>query len=631
MRFFHFNKNTIAFTAIILIELFLICCQNDELQEEVTINVESVSLSKSIITLSIGESDSVFATIEPSAAKFTTINWSSSDSSIASVNDGIITAISKGKATITACADDKKATCSVNVIVPVSSVTLNNSSIELIEGDTITLNVTIEPSDASDATINWASSNDTVASVSKGLVTALRVGTTTITANIGDRKDSCLVTVNKKIIHVDSVTTNVTQKRLKKGEKFLLETTISPNNANNYSITYRSENREIASIDNDGLITGVASGKTKIYIEAEDEMTEVVITVFEKDVIYATAHYYKNNAEYYTVWKDSDVICTPNYAEGKYDFFSSYLYRQNNTPIIIGLRPTTYSGFCIIRDGVSQKVIIGEGNNWDVRSTAQDGYDIYTLMSGFYRNYNTNKDEECYCVYKNSNKLYDFGEDSKISQYSLIRPYSKIFYYNGDTYVGGYIQEPINETEKTFFATIWKNGKIYKQFDVRGFDYQWENYLYGDDSKYCYIADIAVVNGHMYYLIAVSDHYAHNQKLTLYDDNGFVCDYNIDAKYSTGKLYPYEDKLYAAVTASYENQKMSQFHIYEDGNLLYTIPNSSGAINIIDGDIYALVKEVRLWGGDQYSSLCVFRGEYKEYTLSEEPFVAASINVLNER
>ena len=145
------------------------------------------------------------ATVNPENASNKNVTWSSSDPSVVSVVNGYIVALKTGRATITVKTEDggKTATCEVTVntkTVPVTSVSLDKTSVELIEGDVITLTATINPSNASNKNVTWSSSNPSVATVSNGKVTALKVGNATITVKTedGDRIATCEVTVAEK-------------------------------------------------------------------------------------------------------------------------------------------------------------------------------------------------------------------------------------------------------------------------------------------------------------------------------------------------------------------------------------------------------------------------------------------------
>ena len=129
--------------------------------------------------------------MSPDNATNKSVTWTSSDSSVASVVDGKVTAIKAGKATITVKTDDggKTATCEITVnakVYPVTSVSLDKSSATLTEGDEITLIATVNPDNATNKNVTWTSSDPSVASVSNGKVTALKAGKATIIVKTDD-------------------------------------------------------------------------------------------------------------------------------------------------------------------------------------------------------------------------------------------------------------------------------------------------------------------------------------------------------------------------------------------------------------------------------------------------------------
>ena len=163
--------------------------------------VEKVTLDKTTAALTVGDTTTLKATVTPDNATDKTVTWTSSDETVATVKDGVVTAVKAGTATITAKAGDKTATCTVTVkdkVVAVEKVTLDKTSAELTVGDTTTLKATVTPDNATDKTVTWTSSDETVATVKDGVVTAVKAGTATITAKAGDKTATCAVTVKAK-------------------------------------------------------------------------------------------------------------------------------------------------------------------------------------------------------------------------------------------------------------------------------------------------------------------------------------------------------------------------------------------------------------------------------------------------
>ena len=251
------------------------------------IEVTSVTLNKAELTLTEGDSETLSATVKPDDATDKTVMWSSSDASVASVDaNGKVTALKEGKATITAKAGEKSATCAVNVsrkVIEVTSVTMNKAELTLTEGDSETLTATVKPDDATDKTVTWTSSDANVASVDAyGKVTAVKEGHATITAKAGEISASCSVTVNKKVIPVTEVVLNKTQLKLTEGDSETLIATVKPDDATNKIVTWITSDQKIATVDNDGIVRAIAPGTAKITAKAEGKTASCEVIVSAK-------------------------------------------------------------------------------------------------------------------------------------------------------------------------------------------------------------------------------------------------------------------------------------------------------------------------------------------------------------
>ena len=172
------------------------------IDQQGTIHVTSVSLDKTSLELTEGGTGTLIATVEPNNATNKNVTWSTSNASIATVNNGEVTAVSAGTATITATADGKSATCTVTVTaatVPVTGVTMNKTSTSLYVGDTETLTATVAPEGATNKNVTWSTSDASVATVENGVVRATGRGTATITVTTADGNytATCTVTVSR--------------------------------------------------------------------------------------------------------------------------------------------------------------------------------------------------------------------------------------------------------------------------------------------------------------------------------------------------------------------------------------------------------------------------------------------------
>ncbi|OZG53569.1 Bacterial Ig-like domain (group 2) [Pseudoscardovia radai] len=248
------------------------------------VDVKSVTLDQSALTLTEGDSATLTATVAPSNATDKTVTWKSSDDSVATVSNGKVTAVKAGTATITATSSNGKtasATVTVNpATVDVTGVTISTDSLKLVEGQNGTLTASVTPSNATDKTITWESSDPSVATVSGGVVTAVKAGTATITAKSSNGKTAtCTVTVTAKTVAVSEVTVEPSSLTLTVGEYNAVSATVKPDNATDKTVTWTSTDPSVATVDNTGLVHGVAKGSTFLIAKAGDKSATVTVTV----------------------------------------------------------------------------------------------------------------------------------------------------------------------------------------------------------------------------------------------------------------------------------------------------------------------------------------------------------------
>ena len=232
--------------------------------------IETIILNKTDITLTKGTSETLQAIINPSdTTDDKTLKWTSSNPDVATVdNTGKVTAVGGGTATITVKSQNgKEASCEVKVTSKIESISLNKSNITLSKGTSETLKATINPSDTTDdKTLKWTSSNPNIATVDNtGKVTAVGGGTATITVKSQNGKEaSCEVKVTSKI---ESISLNKSNITLSKGTSETLKATINPSDAtDDKTLTWKSEDENIAKVDGNGKVTGVGTGTTNITV-----------------------------------------------------------------------------------------------------------------------------------------------------------------------------------------------------------------------------------------------------------------------------------------------------------------------------------------------------------------------------
>ena len=245
------------------------------------IAVSSIKLNLTSLALTKGESQTLIATVTPADATDGTVSWTSSDPNVASVDSkGKVTATGNGSATITAKAGDQEATCAVTVTVPVESISLNKTKLTLNKGDRETLVATVKPNDATEQTVNWSSSDLSVATITtNGMVIAMGGGKATITARIGYESASCEITVKVPVKYVMLSQNSLT---LNEGESVTLKATVIPDDADNKDVTWSTSDGSIVSVDQDGTIHALKQGSADILAKAGDIQATCTVTVIKK-------------------------------------------------------------------------------------------------------------------------------------------------------------------------------------------------------------------------------------------------------------------------------------------------------------------------------------------------------------
>lgn len=258
-----------------------------------TVSVSDISLDQTKATLNAGETLTLVATVTPENASNKAVVWTSSDETVATVSDnGVVTGLKAGTATITATtvSGEKTASCKVTVKGSAVSVTLNQTAVNLEKGKSFTL-VASSAGGSGIITYDWESSNEAVATVSgDGVVTAKASGTATITVTASNGASaSCKVTVsgsdsstgsdNSSSSALDGIVPDNDQISIRKGNSKKLTYEVRPASANP-KVSFTSKDSDVATVSDDGTVVGVGVGVTTITLTAEDGSTcEWTITV----------------------------------------------------------------------------------------------------------------------------------------------------------------------------------------------------------------------------------------------------------------------------------------------------------------------------------------------------------------
>lgn len=246
-----------------------------------TITVKShadyISLNASSISINNGKTYTLKPTVTPS--DYTDkITWKSSDTKICTVSSsGVVKAVSKGSAVISATVNGMTAKCTVNVKVPATKIATNVSSATITVGSKKSLVAKLTPLSSTDS-VSWSSSATLVASVSsKGVVTANKIGTAYITAKATSGVYvKCKITVEG--IKAKSVKLNKNTATVKKGSTLTLKATKNPTNTTD-KLSWKTSNKNVATVSSKGIVKAVGKGKAVISAVINGKTAKCTITV----------------------------------------------------------------------------------------------------------------------------------------------------------------------------------------------------------------------------------------------------------------------------------------------------------------------------------------------------------------
>ena len=260
-----------------LIFMFIFLCINVN-------NVYAINLSCEDIKLGINTSKKLSVTDANGL-----LTWSSSDDSVVTVNDGNITGVSVGSAYISVMDSSSTATCKVNVVsdyVPVTGLNLSSDSATIGVNETVRINATVTPSNATDKKVSYTSGDSSIATVdSSGIVTGKSAGRVYIYASLEGKTASFEVTVVSSVA-LKGITITPSTVSLDEGATSKLTITYEPSNATNKKVTWKSSNTGVVTVDDNGNLKGIASGTATITAIANDGgkvgTAKVVVNAIDK-------------------------------------------------------------------------------------------------------------------------------------------------------------------------------------------------------------------------------------------------------------------------------------------------------------------------------------------------------------
>jgi len=243
----------------------------------VTVLIQTTGVSLNYTTAKIwkGNTITLVPTITPENATNKNVTWTSSDNSVAQVDEnGVVTGIAGGTCTITCTTANsgRTAKCTVTVLESATGVAFASDKISLYLGQTYYNKANVLPSTATNQNVSWATNNDLIVRVSQtGELTAVGEGTAIVTVKTEDGGfiATCEVTVYSKI-PVTGLTLDKSTLSLDVGEYYTFLATVLPSNASDTGITWRTDNSTVLAISQTGLIKGKAAGTAIVTATTDD-------------------------------------------------------------------------------------------------------------------------------------------------------------------------------------------------------------------------------------------------------------------------------------------------------------------------------------------------------------------------
>ena len=626
-------ETIIVFAAVISAAMFSGCEKEEETGPNggsggggpQTVAVTGVTLSKTSLSLVEGGSETLTATVAPTNATNKAVSWKSSDTGVATVdNSGKVTAVKAGSTTITVTTTDgsKTATCSVTITsktVNVTGVTLDKTEIEMTEGAEETLKATITPADATNKDVTWSTSDSNIAGVSDGKVTAVKEGEATITVTTSDGSKTATCKVKVKAITLEGLSVNPATLEIVEGETKQLEVKFNPESYADKSVNWASDNKSVATVDENGLVKAVKPGECKIFVESAKDKTKQAfceVTVTPDPTLKGISFPYTSLTMKRGEAKQIQVVFDPEYAANKNVSWSSSdpavasvdasgkvtAVWDGQTTITATSEEGGFTAACVVtvsqQEGTQVYVKTAEGvflngekytgsHEYldDIYSDGEDLYETY-INAGVFKNgtpllkvYNSGNlagvaAGRVYYLETSSISVYDIESGAYVCNKSLSEDYgyrneAMTVAADGSAYVVGYVKDAFNR----IVAKLWT---ITKDFQVS------EKTMY-DGGLEEHGMDVAIDSeGNVWAL-------TRGKGLNLYKNGEFVRVVNEEPDGNTDHFISFHGDDMYIVTTKYGQKEIV---VYKNDKVLYDISNEAGLIATTkpmfskNGDIY---------------------------------------------
>lgn len=257
-----------------------------------------IELSTKTVELKVDSSVQVSANVIPSTAN-PVVEWVSADPSVATVDNGIIKAVTIGSTIVAAKSGSITEEITVTVVkTPVIGIVVDPTSVKVNDqGSTAEVVATVNPSYATEKGVTWESANPAIATVVDGVITGVAEGTTTVKA-ISVDNNLIVATVDVTVEHITNVildtmvTLNIRELSIERDTTSKITATVSPANATLKTIIWSSSNAAVATVSG-GTITALANGTAYIIATSNSgEKDSCLVTVTDisvKEILFASS------------------------------------------------------------------------------------------------------------------------------------------------------------------------------------------------------------------------------------------------------------------------------------------------------------------------------------------------------
>lgn len=340
-----------------------------------------VAISDDEAELVIGDIIDLSATVTPNNASLRVVEWTSTNPQVATVEDGIVSAVAAGECDIVASCLDKQAVCHVTVHGPIS-VSLDQNEVTIEQTYQITLTATVSPEGASNQAVVWSTTDASIATVDNGVVTGVGIGECDIIASCLDKQAVCHVTVIEATIHI---LLNMQEVKLLPNHALILTPTIFPFTT---ELRVSSTNPTVAAtrlVNGAVHVVGLAEGTTKIVVSSvngEAVPDTCVVTVYTElgDV----------NCDGYVNIGDVSVLIDhllgsdiPSFKQGNADTNKDNIINISDVTMLIDyllsavdINPPVTESFTV--NGVTFTMIAVEGGSFMMGATEEQGSDAWS-------------------------------------------------------------------------------------------------------------------------------------------------------------------------------------------------------------------------------------------------------------